>query len=95
MTDYAQKVLKEFLDTEFFCPEVADGIIQFILNENIRSGEYEGNEYILKKIDPFAFVIFLEYINPNTLSRELSKMAVFKRDELLNAMRDRGMIIPS
>lgn len=93
MADHAQKVLEEFLDTEFTCLEFADGIIQFILNENIRSGEYECNEYIVKKIDRFAFVVFAEYMNSNTLDRELGKMAVFRREELLDAMRDRYSVL--
>lgn len=86
MTDYAKKILKEFLDTEFFCVEAADGIIQFILDANIRNGEYEGNEFILKKLNLYNFVIFKEYVYRDAMCPEISCVTAFSRDELLNAM---------
>lgn len=92
MTDYARRLLAEFLATEFFCLDAANGIIQFVLDQNIRNGEYEGNEFVLKKLNFFDFILFKEYVDPSALCAELSHITVFKRDELLDemhAMRDR------
>lgn len=67
--------------------EAAKGIIRFVLDGNIRTGEYEGNEYIIKKLNYFDFLIFKEYIAPDALCPDLSEIAVFKRDELLDVMQ--------
>lgn len=87
MTSYSKRILREYLNTEFFCVEAARGIVRFISDGNIRNGEYEGNEYILKKLDYFNFLVFKEYIDPGALCPERIDITVFKRDELLDMMQ--------
>lgn len=50
MTD-KKAILCEFLSDEFRIEEAQQDILYFMLNENIRSGEYEGNRQILKKFN--------------------------------------------
>ncbi len=60
------KIIKHLIKWEFFDEQSERNILHFLLNENIRQGEYEGNEYILKKISCDRFVLFREYIMPDT-----------------------------
>ena len=85
MTDI-KKVLREFLSDEFSNEEAQQGILYFMLNENIRSGEYEGNRQVLKKLDSFNFIIFKEDIYPTDMRIEISECAAFSRQELLSAL---------
>ena len=45
------KMIKGFLETEIQYQDFYYGIIDFITNDNIRNGEYECNEYVIKKMD--------------------------------------------
>ena len=81
-----KEILDEFLYDEFGIEEARHNILYFMLNENIRSGEYEGNRRILKKLDIYNFIIFTDDISPTDLHREISGCAAFSRQELLFAM---------
>lgn len=59
------KMLGRFIELEFFDGSSERNILHFSLNGNIRQGEYEGNEYILKKISCDCLVLFREYILPD------------------------------
>lgn len=54
-------VLNSFLSSEINHQGLYDDIMDFILSFHIRNGEFEGNEYIIKKMDKDNFIIFLEY----------------------------------
>ena len=79
-------ILERFLLDEFQIEEARQNILYFMLNEHICSGEYEGNQFVLKKLDAFHFVLYQEDIYPNDLRREISGCTAFTRRELLFPM---------
>lgn len=54
-------LIEKFLSVEIDYQEMYDEIINFITSFHIRSGEFEGNEYIINKMDRDNFIIYLEY----------------------------------
>lgn len=54
-------VLNKFLQAEINLKEYYDSITNFISLYEIRKGEFEGNEYIIMKVDRDNFIIFPEY----------------------------------
>ncbi|KOO43054.1 hypothetical protein [Priestia koreensis] len=56
-------VLKGFLQAEINTQELYKDIMSFITSYHIRCGEFEGNEYIIKKMDQTNFILFPEYID--------------------------------
>ncbi|WP_315077935.1 hypothetical protein [uncultured Clostridium sp.] len=54
-------ILKKFLQAEIYSKEMYDDICNFINSYEIRRGEFEGNEYIIKKIDRDNFILYPEY----------------------------------
>jgi hypothetical protein len=57
MKDFVQL----FLETEISDQDYYDGIMSFILSSNIRRGEYECNQFIVKKMDLRNFLVFEEF----------------------------------
>ncbi|NRG46716.1 hypothetical protein HRF87_18375 [Bacillus sp. CRN 9] len=55
------EMLDSFLADEISDQVIYEGIIDFIISYNIRNGEYEGNRFIIKKMDLYNFIIFDEY----------------------------------
>lgn len=53
--------LNKFLQAEINSKEYYESIINFINLNEIRKGEFEGNEYIIMKMDRDNFIIFPEY----------------------------------
>lgn len=49
------EVLKRFLESEIMYQDLYDDIIAFITSFHVRNGEFEGNEFIIKKNGPFEF----------------------------------------
>ena len=88
LTTDKKAILCEFLSDEFRIEEAQQDILYFMLNENIRSGEYEGNRQILKKLDSNNFIIYTDDIFPTDMHREISCCAAFTLQELLSAMAD-------
>lgn len=58
-------VIEDFLRSEINTQELYNDIIYFITSFHIRNGEFEGNEYIIKKMDKINFIIFSEYEDKN------------------------------
>jgi len=54
-------VMENFLQAEINTQELYQDIIEFITSYHIRKGEFEGNEYVIKKMDQTNFIIFSEY----------------------------------
>lgn len=49
-------ILESFLQSEINTQELYEEIISFITSYHIRCGEFEGNEYIIKKMDQINFL---------------------------------------
>lgn len=54
-------ILNKFLQAEINSKEYYVGIMNFINSYEIRKGEFEGNEYVIMKMDRDNFIIFPEY----------------------------------
>lgn len=91
-------VLNKFLQSEINTQELYDEIISFILSFHIRNGEFEGNEYIIKKMDQINFIIFPEYSFENG-EREIHAAEAIYRNDLINYINEyaieKGIIINS
>lgn len=55
------EILNKFLQAEINSKEYYERIMNFIDSYEIRRGEFEGNEYVIMKIDRDNFIIFPEY----------------------------------
>lgn len=86
MTQYAQDILDRFLEAELSYEEAQQAIIYFILNENIRCGDYTGNEFVLKKLSLHRFAIHSELIDAKEQMIDIYNLAVYSKDELLQAI---------
>ena len=49
------------MQSEINTQELYEEIMNFITSYHVRNGEFEGNEYIIKKMDQTNFIIFPEY----------------------------------
>ena len=58
-------VMEKFLDTEVSYQEIYEEILYFVNLFDIRCGELECNEYIIKKFDQNNFFIFREDVYPD------------------------------
>lgn len=54
-------ILERFLQAETNTQELYEDVMSFIISYHIRCGEFEGNEYIIKKMDRTNFILFPEY----------------------------------
>ncbi|MDE6251053.1 MAG: hypothetical protein K2M78_00200 [Lachnospiraceae bacterium] len=54
-------ILNKFLQAEINSKEFCDCIMNFINSYEIRRGEFEGNEFIILKIDRDNFILYPEY----------------------------------
>jgi len=86
VTKYAQNILNRFLKAELSYEEAQQAIIYFILNVNIRCGDYTGNEFVLKKLSLHRFAIHSEYIDAKEETVDIYNIAVYSKDELLHAI---------
>lgn len=79
-----QQILQSFLELEISDQEYYDGIIRFIYSGNIRSGEYECNQFIIQKMDLANFIIYEEYtINGK---REIHNSFSISKNKLIKAI---------
>lgn len=86
MTKYAQGILNRFLEAELSYEDAQQAIIYFILNGNIRCGDYVGNEFVLKKLSLHRFAIHSEFIDAKEQIIDIYNLAVYSKDELLYAI---------
>lgn len=54
--------IQSFLEDEVSDQEYYDAIIDFIWSDNIRCGEYEGNQFVIQKVDKDNIILFEEYV---------------------------------
>lgn len=84
---------------KFLCFEIYEGmyeeIIHFINSCEIRNGEFECNEFIIKKMDRENFRIYPEYDNGKGSIMIPNSMAIYKNnllDEINNYAKSKGII---
>lgn len=79
-------IIEKFLQAEINEQELYEAIIEFISSYEIRSGEFEGNEYIIKKLDRLNFLVFPEYEINN--QREIQFVECLYKDELITKINE-------
>lgn len=80
-------VLERFLQSEINTQELYDDIILFITSLHIRNGEFEGNEFIIKKMDQTNYIIFPEYEDEEG-EREIHAAMSIYRNNLIKEIND-------
>lgn len=73
-------VLERFLQSEINTQELYDDIISFITSFHIRNGEFEGNEFVIKKMDQTNYIIFPEYEDEDGEREIHAAMAIYRND---------------
>lgn len=86
-------LIEKFLLVELDYKEMYDEIINFITSFHIRNGEFEGNEYIIKKMDRDNFIIYLEYDYSNNPyyrynGREINNAIAIDRKSLIKVINE-------
>lgn len=81
-----QEILKSFLEIEISDQEYYDGIISFIYSYNIRCGEYECNQFVVKKMDELNFIVFEEYQIDN--KREIHQSFSISKHKLIKTINN-------
>lgn len=80
-------VLERFLQSEINTQELYDDIILFIKSFHIRKGEFEGNEFVIKKMDQTNYIIFPEYEDEDG-EREIHAAMAIYRNNLIKEIND-------
>lgn len=80
-------VMEGFLQSEINTQELYENIIDFITSYHVRNGEFEGNEYIIKKIDQINYIIFAEYKNEDG-EREIHAAEAVYRENLIKKINE-------
>jgi len=86
--------LERFLQSEINTQELYEDIISFITSYHIRNGEFEGNEYIIKKMDQTNFIIFPEYEYEDGEREIHAAMAIYRNNlikEINNYAKEKGI----
>lgn len=79
-------VIDQFLQAEINSQELYDDIINFITSYHIRNGEFEGNEYVIKKMDQLNFILYSEYEYEG--DREIHAAVSIYRHDLINKINN-------
>jgi hypothetical protein len=79
--------IERFLDDEISNQELYEAIVNFITHPHIRNGEFEGNYFIIKKMDPINFFIYAENIYPDN-HREIPYCASIYCDILVSLINE-------
>lgn len=86
---------REDAQAEINSKEYYKSIIDFISSYEIRKGEFEGNEYVIMKVDRDNFILFPEYDDGRKGLQIPFSLSIYKED-LINAMnqyaRGKGII---
>lgn len=80
-------IIKGFLQSEINTQELYNDIINFISSYHVRVGEFEGNEYIIKKMDQTNFIIFPEY-EDEAGEREIHAAEAVYRENLIKRINE-------
>ena len=89
-------IINSFLQAEINTQELYDDIINYITSYHIRNGEFEGNEYIIKKMDQINFILYSKY---GEREREIHGAISIYRHDLLQTInsyaKNKGILIRS
>ena len=88
--------MDRFLRDEISCQKLYEDIVCFINSFHIRNGEFEGNYYIIKKMDSLNFMIYAENIFPDGHREIPYSMTVYKSillDKIQNYATEVGLEI--
>lgn len=80
-------VMEGFLQSEINTQELYEEIMNFITSYHVRNGEFEGNEYIIKKMDQTNFIIFPEYEDEGG-EREIHAAEAVYRENLIKRINE-------
>jgi hypothetical protein len=75
-----KSVIERFLDDEIQFQELYEDIFNFITSFHIRNGEFEGNYFIIKKMDHDNFFIFPEHIYPDNHREIPFSDSIYRKD---------------
>ena len=78
-------ILKNFIESEINTKALYDEIIHFINSYEVRKGEFEGNEFIILKIDRDNFILYPEYTDQDGSLSIPYSLSIYKQD-LLNSI---------
>lgn len=81
------EVIEGFLQSEINTQELYNDIINFITSYHVRVGEFEGNEYIIKKVDQANFIIFPEYDGEDG-AREVHAAEAVYREKFIKSINE-------
>lgn len=87
-------VMKLFLQAEIGVQELYEAMLAFILSPHIRNGEFEGNEYIIKKYDQ---INFSEYEYPDRHREIHGAISIYRKqllEQLNKAAQEKGLRVP-
>lgn len=76
------EILNKFLQAEINSKEYYEGIMNFIDSYEIRKGEFEGNEYVIMKMDRDNFIIYPEYDDGEDGVQIPFSLSIYKNDFL-------------
>ncbi|WP_394873303.1 hypothetical protein [Clostridium butyricum] len=89
-------VMSKFLQAEINSQELYEEIYKFVVSDHIRNGEFEGNEYVIKKMDEDNFILFPEYIDEDGKREIHFAISVYKEQlikEIQNNAIEKGLQI--
>ena len=78
-------ILNNFLQSEINSKEFFECITDFITSFEVRKGEFEGNEFIIMKVDRENFILFPEYESTQEGKYIPYALSIYK-DKLLDAI---------
>lgn len=87
-------ILEKFLRFEIY-EGMYEEIIHFINSYEIRNGEFECNEFVIKKMDRENFIIYPEYNDGKGEIMITDSMSVYKNNllnEINNYAKSKGII---
>jgi hypothetical protein len=73
-------MLDRFLGTEASNQDIAEAMLSFINSYHIRSGEFEGNEFVILKLDYVNFIIYYEMVDKEGNRGVNKSLAIYRHD---------------
>lgn len=82
---------KNFLYSEISTQAMYESILNFILSPHIRCGEFECNEFIIRKMDQVNFIIYAEYTYREEKRRDINKAFSIYRNDLIEEINKEAL----
>ena len=83
-------VMSKFLQAEINSQELYEEIYKFVVSDHIRNGEFEGNEYVIKKMDQDNFILSPEYIDEDG-KREINFAISVYKEQLIKEIQNNAI----